>query len=286
MLVSKLKSLVAQLSKRGPHKVLRGDLAFAGIPGMVFTPEQGKNLPAVAFGHNWLVPVRRYADTLIHLASWGIVVAAPATEKGPVPSTRQLATDLNSVLDICTGVRLGPGEISVQPTKLGLVGHGLGAGAAVLAAREGKAVAAAALYPSPTSPPAEESARHLDIPGLILGAEGELQSMTANAQQLARAWAGPVVLRAVDDADPAGLAEGRNALTLLLGLGKGDSRTQKVTRTMLTGFLLHQLAGDKTYAPFSDAAAEIPKTSAVDPDAAEPREPESGGRDLSRIFLR
>src|ERR1700719_3914775 len=49
-----LRKRVAALSRRGPHRVLRGDLAFAGLPGAVYTPEAGLNLPGVAFGHDWL----------------------------------------------------------------------------------------------------------------------------------------------------------------------------------------------------------------------------------------
>ena len=81
----KAKYLVEELSRRGPHPVLRGDLALVGLPGLVFTPEQGLGLPAVAFGHGWLQPPIRYRELLRHLASWGIVVAAPATQRGPPP---------------------------------------------------------------------------------------------------------------------------------------------------------------------------------------------------------
>jgi len=123
--VAKTKKLFGALTRRGPHRVLRGDLGFAGLPGTVYTPESGLNLPGVAFGHDWLQGVGRYNGTLEHLASWGIVAAAPDTETGIAPSVLNLAFDLGSTLDIITGVRLGPGKISVHPTKLGLVGHGL-----------------------------------------------------------------------------------------------------------------------------------------------------------------
>ena len=33
------KKLVGALTRRGPHRILRGDLAFAGLPGIVYTPE-------------------------------------------------------------------------------------------------------------------------------------------------------------------------------------------------------------------------------------------------------
>ena len=52
--VARTKKLFAALTRRGPHRVLRGDLAFAGLAGLVYTPESGLNLPGVAFGHDWL----------------------------------------------------------------------------------------------------------------------------------------------------------------------------------------------------------------------------------------
>ena len=50
--VAKTKKLFATLTRRGPHRVLRGDLAFAGLSGVVYTPESGLSLPGVAFGHD------------------------------------------------------------------------------------------------------------------------------------------------------------------------------------------------------------------------------------------
>src|ERR1700729_3117212 len=150
--VAKTSKLVGALARRGPHKVLRGDLAFAGLPGVVYTPESGLNLPGVAFGHDWLTGTARYSGLLEHLASWGIVAGAPDTERGLAPSVLNLASDLGTALDIVAGVRLGPGNISVHPTKLGVTGHGFGGSAAVFAAAgmKVKPKAVAALYPAIT----------------------------------------------------------------------------------------------------------------------------------------
>ena len=126
------RKLFSALTRRGPHRVLRGDLAFAGLSGVVYTPEAGLNLPAVAFGHNWLTGTAHYSGLLEHLASWGIVAGAPDTQRGLAPSVLNLAYDLGVALDIVAGVRLGPGNISVHPAKLGVVGHGFGGSAAVI----------------------------------------------------------------------------------------------------------------------------------------------------------
>lgn len=270
-----MKSLVSTLTSRGPHRVLRGNLAVAGLPGVVFTPENGTNLPAVAFGHAWLTGSEHYRELLQHLASWGIVAAAPDTERGPLPSHLGLATDLLTTLDICSGVRLGDGAISVHPDKLALAGHGMGAGAAVIAAAQRPVRALAALFPAPTAPAAEGLAPDIEVPAFVLAGAVDMKSVSSDALPLARAWGGDVVLRSLENATHNGLIEGRRALAAL-GVGKFEAKNARATRALLTGYLLHTLLGDKQYAAFADPEAEIPRTVAVDPHA--PEEPEKATR--------
>ena len=270
--VARTRKLFAALTRRGPNQVLRGDLAFAGLPGIVYTPASGFNLPGVAFGHDWLTPVDRYTKTLQHLASWGIVAAAPNTERGPAPSVLNLAFDLGTTLDIITGVRLGPGQISVHPTKLGIAGHGFGGSAAVFAAAglsgAGKTApkAVAALFPSVTKPPAQQPAATLKVPGLVLSSPDDPQSLRTDAHDLAEAWPG-AVLHIVRKGQSAGLAEKRH-LTRVLGVPGSDRRTQKAVRAMLTGYLLFHLTGDKTYKEFADSEVVLPRTEKPEPEAA------------------
>ncbi len=261
-----VKSLLSTLSVRGPHRVLRGNLGIAGQPGVVYTPESGSNLPAVAFAHGWLTSSENYKSLLEHVASWGFVVAAPDTERGPIPSHLDLASDLLTTLDIVSRVRLGDGTISVHPDRLALAGHGMGAGAAVIAAAQRRVAAVTALFPAPTSPAAENIAADLDTPGLILAGELDLDSTNSNARALATAWSGPSLLRTVDGATHTGIIEGRR-LFAALGAGRYEHKTEKTTRAVLTGYLLHTLTADKTYAPFSDPESTIPHTTAVDPTA-------------------
>ncbi|KUI45126.1 hypothetical protein AU197_12845 [Mycobacterium sp. IS-1590] len=264
------KKLFKALTRRGPHRVLRGDLAFAGLPGVVFTPESGFSLPGVAFGHDWLAAADRYSGTLEHLASWGIVAAAPATETGLAPSALNFAYDLGTTLDIITGVRLGPGEISVHPHKLGVVGHGFGGSAAVFAAAglPVKPKSVVAMFPTVTAPPAEEPAATLQVPGLILADPGDPMSLRSNAVELARVWRG-ATLRNLRKLKGGGLIEGRR-LSRVVGLPGADRGTQKVVRALLTGFLLHTLTGDKTYRDFADPEVDLPKASVMDPFADDP----------------
>ncbi|MEE6175270.1 dienelactone hydrolase family protein [Mycobacterium sp. 050134] len=265
--MARIRKIVAALSRRGPHRVLRGDLAFAGLPGVVYTPEAGLNLPAVAFGHDWLTGAARYSHLLEHLASWGIVAGAPDTQRGLAPSVLNFAFDLGTALDIVSGVRLGPGKISVHPAKLGVAGHGFGGSAAVFAAAgmPAKPAAAVALFPAVTSPPPEQPAAALKVPGLILTAPGDPKSLNSNALSLSRAW-GTATLRAVSKAEPKGLIEGRR-LTKAVGLPGGHRKTQRAVRALLTGYLLFTLAGDKTYRDFADPDVQLPRTDPMDPDA-------------------
>jgi hypothetical protein len=265
--VARIRKLVAALSRRGPHRVLRGDLAFAGLPGVVYTPETGLNLPGVAFGHDWLTGAARYSNLLEHLASWGIVAGAPDTQRGLAPSVLNFAFDLGTALDIVSGVRLGPGKISVHPAKLGVAGHGFGGSAAVFASAGmlAKPAAVAAIFPSVTSPPAQQPAATLKVPGVIFTASGDPKTLNSNALALAEAW-DAATLRIVSKAEPGGLVEGRR-LTKVLGLGGAHRRTQRSVRALLTGYLLYTLGGDKKYRDFADPQAHLPGTDAIDPEA-------------------
>lgn len=256
----------ATLTRRGPHPVLRGDLGFAGLRGVVYTPASGFNLPGVAFGHDWLTGVEHYAATCEHLASWGIVVAAPDTERGLAPSVLNLAGHLGSALGVISRVRLGSGEISVDPARLALAGDGFGGSAAVLAASSAPgAQAVAAVFPAVTKPSAEAAAAALALPGLVLATADDATSLRTDALEVAAGW-DAAVLRVVDKARAGGLAE-RRRLSRLAGLPGSSNRTQKTVRALLTGFLLFHLTGQKKYRDFADPQAALPKTSIPDPHA-------------------
>jgi len=260
----KTKKLLHTLARRGPHKVLRGDLAFVGTPGLVLTPAAGMGLPAVAFGHHWLSGPEHYLSTLAHLASWGLVVVAPGTERGVAPSGPGLAADLHTALDVATGVRLGPGEISVDPQRLALAGHGFGAGAALLAAAQRPVGAVGALFPAQTVPATEPAAAQIHTPTLLLSESGTGgDPATPIARSLAQAL--PVsssVVRSLPGASATDLFEGRR-VAAALGVGGGDRRVRALVRGLLTGFLLGALGDGKTakeYAQFLDPDEYLPET--------------------------
>lgn len=244
--------------------MLRGDLAYAGLAGVVYTPASGYRLPAVAFGHDWLTGADRYAGLLEHLASWGMVAAAPDTGRGLAPSVLESAADLVRALEIATEVRLGPGRISVDGNRLAVAGHGFGGSAAVFAAAGSpvKPKAVAAIFPTVTTPPAEQAAATLDVPGVVFSSPGDPKALRSNAVELAHAWRS-ATLRVIGKTTPAGLPQGRR-LTGFFGLPTSDRRTQRRVRSLLTGYLLAQLVGDKTYAEFADPRVQLPRTDTLD----------------------
>lgn len=249
-MAAKPKQLLEELSHPGPHEVRRGDLALVGLPGVVFTPQRGLNLPAVVFGHGWMQPPGRYQDLLRHLASWGIVAAAPSTHGGPLPSHRLYAADLRNTAEIITTVRLGQDGISLDPDKLGVAGHSVGGGAAVLAAaadQQPRFRAVATVAPAQTMPAAHDAARRVTAPGMHLAADEDLVAPSgANARVIADAWSGPVQLRTLRKSSHLGVTEGWHWSQPFLH-GKPHRATQLSVRALLTAFLLTHLTGSKQY---------------------------------------
>jgi len=252
------------LSRPGPHSVLRGDLGIVGMPGLVFAPTEGLGLPAVAFGHDWLQPAHRYADLLRHLASWGIVAAAPNGHLGPLPSHHAFAGDLRETLDICVGVRLGAGRISVDSRRTAFAGHGIGGGAALIAAAARPRVAAVVtMAVASTHPGVLDAARAVDAPVLhIVGGKDVVTPGSAHAEPVAVAAGGPVRLRAIGKASHTGFLDGTHWSDLVLA-GRPDARTRTLARGLVTAFLLVHLCGDESAQVLVDG--KVPGTQLVDP---------------------
>lgn len=262
-----VKNLVARLGRTGPCDVEIGDLGLAGVAGRVYVPVSGSggalktgrrgrsSIPGLVFGHDWQANSDAYHVTLRHLASWGIAVAAPDTEQGLVPDHRGFAADMESALQILTGVTLGSGKMVVDPSRLYLAGHGMGAGAAVLAATGRVAVDAAgaeshtktvgtpavagviAIYPSDTTPSCYEAAGLVEAPGLILDAGRPGVLHKGNAQRLAAEWRGQAVYRKILAGSPSGIDE-RIVRKVVLGGSGMEFGVQALVRALAAGFII------------------------------------------------
>jgi dienelactone hydrolase len=248
-----------ELSRPGPLTVLRGDLGMSGIPGVIYAPEEGLGLPAVAFGHDWLQPPARYTDLLRHLASWGFVTAAPSSHRGPLPSHAGFAADLRSALEVCIGVRLGDGRISVDSRRTAFAGHGIGGGVALHAAAGFERVAAVVtLAPAQTHPSALDAARKLTVPVLHLAAGKDMVAPPAgHAEQIALAAGGPVILRTLPKATHTSFLAGRHWSDLLLA-GGSSAKVRRFTRALVTAFLMRYLCEEDRVEPLVDG--KVPGT--------------------------
>lgn len=107
---------------------------------------------------------------------------------------------------------------------------------------------------------------------MVFSSPGDAKALRSNAIELAHAWPA-ATLRVVAKASAAGLPQGRR-LTGFFGLPTSDRRTQRRVRALVTGYLLAQLAGDKTYAEFTDPQVRLPHTEALEalPEPASPEE--------------
>ncbi len=240
--IGKAKDALARLSRPGPFAALRGDLGMVGIPGVVFAPEEGLGLPAVAFAHDWLQPASRYADLLRHLATWGIVAAAPDSHRGVLPSHAGFAADLRTTLDVCAGVRLGDGRISVDARRTAFAGHGIGGGIALLAASGHPRVSAVVtIAMAQTRPSALDAARTITVPTLHLtGGKDTVAPPAGHAEPAAAAAGGPVTLRTLKKASHTGFLDGTHWSDLVLA-GSPDRGIRRTTRALVAAFLLREL---------------------------------------------
>jgi len=248
------------LSHLGPHRVASGDLSVTGTPGAVVAPVSGRDRPVVALGHGWMQPVHRYSATMRYLASWGFIVVAPATERGPIPSHSGLGVDLSRSLRAVLGGSLAGGVVTGDKARLGVIGHSVGGGAAVLAAAADGAIRAVVTVTAVTTRAALRAAGNVTAPGLhLVGADDEMSGQAG--VELAGSWAGPVQLREVKGAKHLGLAEGKHWTTAIVGAG-AEKRIQQATRTLTTAFLLRHLAGQDQLA--DELEAKVPGTSLVE----------------------
>jgi pimeloyl-ACP methyl ester carboxylesterase len=252
------------LADAGPHEVATlevevprtrggegsfGARVFAPIPigGAVASPS-----PAVAFGHGYLADVGWYESTLAHLASWGVVVIAPRSAGGPFPDHAAFAGDLLSALDwVVAEAERGtawPGG-AVDAGALGLSGHSMGGGAAVLAAARAPDVRAiATLAAAETDPSAIAAVGDVTAPALFVAAGDDAITTVAEHQRpmFEAKTQGPAQLRTILGASHCGFLD-RETILLDLVCDQASidaDEQQRITREVLTAWLRYELAGD------------------------------------------
>jgi len=252
----KTKHLLDTLSRRGPHGVDTGDLGFTRIPGTVHVPRDAPSpAPTIAFAHDWTKSPRHYVDTAKHLASWGFVVVMPKVATRLVPDQQKFADQLSAAIENTFYATLGRGAVRANTRRLGLVGHGMGGGVAVLLASQRTDVdAVVPVFPKETVPAASDRAVLCSCPAMILSASGG--ALARDAMDIHRAWLGPVVHRRLENGIETGFVE-RKPLLSGIGLADPDARTLRTVRPLLAGYLLATVAGDDTYSAFADPDEKI-----------------------------
>ncbi len=254
---------------RGPHKVATGDLAPAGMPGVVFAPASGKRLPIVAFGHGWLQTGQRYADTMRYLASWGIIVVAPNTHRSLFSSHQALALDLSRALRLIAHGQLGGGLVRGDLRRMGVMGHSTGGGAAMLAAAKDRGIkAVVTVAAAETSPSAVAAAGLVEVPSLHIVGDDDTVAED-DGVKIARSCTGPAQLRKVDGSGHMGLVEGRNWTNTLTGQGP-DKGMMRVTRMLASAFFIRHLTNADQLADELEK-----KVHGTKPEKLEPEEPET-----------
>lgn len=96
----------------------------------------GGKYPIISFGHGFTINPNVYIHLFRHLASWGYIVIAPATETGFFPSHIEHARDLAFVLRDMKRRNRMPADFffnAVDSVQTGIFGHSMGGGCSFLA---------------------------------------------------------------------------------------------------------------------------------------------------------
>lgn len=267
---------------KGPHRVAVGDLAPAGLPGLVFTPSSGRRLPIVALGHGWLQSADKYADTMRYLASWGIIVVAPNTHRSLISSHQGLALDLSRALRMVAYGELGGGRVRGDLRRLGVLGHSTGGGAAVLAAAKDPQIrAVVTVTAAETRPSAVEAAGRVDAPSLhLIGAQDDWAE--SDGARIAQSWGGPTQLRRVKGSGHLGLAEGSSFVNNILG-ADSDKKVQHATRILASAFFIRHLTDAPQLA--DQMESKVSGTTLLDPNDPDLTPPVDAGDLVTAAML-
>jgi dienelactone hydrolase len=197
--------------------------------------------PVVAFGHGWLQATSTYTNYMDHLASWGVIVVAPRTQTGLFPNHSAFADDLNAALAWAVAQNTTAGsrfEGRVRTDKLGLSGHSMGGGAAVVAAsRNTTNIDAVGTFQAAVtnSPSATTQAALVTAPALwVAGSSDSTASVSGHQRPMYNAKLPSKQLRIVTGG---GHTAGQNS---------SSAAAQDMNELLLTRWFLYYLTDDTT----------------------------------------
>ncbi|WP_240800703.1 alpha/beta hydrolase [Streptomyces sp. ICN441] len=205
--------------------------------------------PALAFGHGFFQDISKYQSLLRHYASWGFVAVAPKSQGGLFPSHSGFADDLAASLSWLTTQNGTPGSRfagAIDVDRLGLSGHSMGGGAALLASARSTAVkSVSTLAAAETNPSAVTASGGLRIPAQFVGGSADsIAGVAGHQQKMYDAKPAPTQLRVITGGFHCGFVD-----TSGFGCDSGSidrATQQRLTRGVTTAYLLYTLAGDRT----------------------------------------
>lgn len=164
-----------------PDAVVESEVTVTGgsraFSALLVQPRDGTAYPVVVFGHGFLQPPGNYRTIIRALAARGYVVIAPESSTEPLPSHSGFAAELVTSAEWARAhvPRASPGAGASSGGE-GIVGHSMGGGAALLAARSHpQFTAVATLAAAETRPSAVAAAGQLGVPVLfVVGSEDDI----------------------------------------------------------------------------------------------------------------
>ncbi|MEU8794457.1 alpha/beta hydrolase [Streptomyces sp. NPDC048643] len=211
------------------------------------TPVAPGSHPGLAFGHGFFQGITQYDSLLKHYASWGFIVVTPKSQAGLFPSHSAFADDLNAALTWLTTQNTTGGSRfagAVDTGRLGLSGHSMGGGAALLAASRNPAVkSVSTLAAAETSPSAVTASAALTVPAQYVGGSADtIAGVADNQQKMFDAKPAPTQLRVITGGFHCGFEDSSG-----FGCDSGTltrAAQQKLTQGVTTSFLLYTLGAD------------------------------------------
>ncbi|MEV7246508.1 alpha/beta hydrolase family protein [Streptomyces sp. NPDC003236] len=227
------------------------------------TPVAPGTHPGLAFGHGFFQGINQYESLLKHYASWGFITVTPKSQGGLFPSHSAFADDLNAALTWLTVQNTTSGSRfagAVRTDRLGVLGHSMGGGAALLAASRNQAVkSVSTMAAAETNPSAVAAAGTLTAPAQFLGGSADsVAGVADNQQKMYDAKPAPTQLRVITGGFHCGFEDSSG-----FGCDSGTitrAAQQKLTQGVTTAWLLYTLGGDSsTYdLVWGSAAQKLP----------------------------
>lgn len=141
--------------------------------------------PVICFGHAYQMSWNSYKYIRDSLVPHGFIIAFPKTERELFPSHMDFAIDIAFILDELLEYAKNPSSIFYNrlDSMNCVMGHSMGGGSAILAARFSSSVRSlAVLAPYETRPSSINAASELEIPAMILAGKNDCITPPENNQ--------------------------------------------------------------------------------------------------------